>query len=189
MRLILIALLTGLFFVQPAVAQSSDNPLDTRIFKNGWWVGGGAGWSDLDADDVTLDDDSFGFNVGLGYQFLNYFGVNVRYRNLGEFSDSLSPGNSSDVDVDVDGWSAGLSAGYPLTKRIAPVIGIGYFDFDFDADSGVEDNDSQGVYVSAGIATQIGRIVVQPNLVWYELDDYDLIGAEVNFFWKIESGN
>lgn len=188
MRLILIALLAGLLFVQPSAAQNSTDPLDTRIFKNGWWVGGGVGWSDLDADDISLDDDSFGFNVGIGYQFMNYFGVNVRYRNLGEFSDEINPG-SGNVDVDIDGWSAGLSAGYPLTKRVAPVIGIGYYDFDFDADSGIEDNDSQGLYVSAGVASQIGRIVVQPNLIWYDVDDYDLLGAEVNFFWKFEAGN
>lgn len=188
MRLILIAMLASLFFSQSAVAQSSNDPLDTRIFKNGWWVGGGVGWSDVDADDVILDDDSVGFNVGLGYQFLNYFGVNVRYRNLGEFSDSINPGSSS-VDVDIDGWTGGLTAGYPISKRIAPVIGLGYYDFDFDADSGIEDNDSQGLYVSAGIATQIGRIVVQPNFIWYDVDDYDLLGAEINFFWKFETGN
>lgn len=189
MRLILTSVLACLFVSPLAVAQDSDDPLDTRIFKNGWWVGGGVGWSAIDADDVELDDDSIGFNVGIGYQFLNYFGVNVRYRDLGEYSDSINPGNSSDVDVDVDGWSAGLTAGYPLSKRIAPVIGIGYYDFDFDADSGIEDNDSQGLYVSAGIASQIGRVVIQPNLIWYDVDDYDLVGAEVNVFWKFEAGN
>ena len=89
MRLILIAVLGGLLFANGAAAQDSQNPLDTRIFKNGWWVGGGVGWSAIDADDITLDDDDFGFNVGLGYQFLNYFGVNVRYRDLGEFSDTI----------------------------------------------------------------------------------------------------
>ncbi|UCG71893.1 MAG: outer membrane beta-barrel protein [Chromatiales bacterium] len=188
MRLILIAVLGGLLLANSAAAQSSQNPLDTRIFKNGWWVGGGVGWSDLDADDITLDDDDFGFNVGIGYQFLNYFGANVRYRNLGEFSDQINPG-SGDVDVDVDGWSAGLSAGYPITQRIAPVIGLGYYDFDFDAGSGIEDNDSQGIYVSGGIATQIGRVVIQPNLIWYDVDDYDLYGVEVNVFWKFEAGN
>jgi opacity protein-like surface antigen len=193
MRLILIAALAGMSFATPAMAQSpgdesSDNPLDTRIFRNGWWVGGGVGWSDLDADDITLDDDSAGFNIGLGYQFLNYFGVNVRYRNLGEFSDDIN-NTGQDIDVDVEGWTAGLSAGYPLTKRIAPVIGLGYYDFDFDADTGIEDNDSQGLYVSAGIASEIGRIVIQPNLIWYDVDDYDLLSAEINFFWKFETNN
>lgn len=188
MRLILIAVLGGLFFAQTAAAQSSTNPLDTRIFKNGWWVGGGASWSTIDADDISLDDDDFGFNVGLGYQFLNYFGVNVRYRYLGEFSDEINPG-SGDTDVEVDGWSGGITAGYPITQRIAPVIGLGYYDFDFDANSGIEDNDSQGIYVSAGVATQIGRIVIQPNLVWYDVDDYDLATVEVNVFWKFETGN
>lgn len=188
MRLVLIVMLGGLLFANSVAAQDSQNPLDTRIFKNGWWVGGGVGWSAVDADDITLDDDDFGFNVGIGYQFLNYFGVNVRYRNLGEFSDSINPG-MSDVDVDVDGWSAGLTAGYPLTKRIAPVIGLGYYDFDFSASNNIKDNDSQGIYVSGGIASQIGRIVIQPNLIWYDVDDYDLYGVEVNVFWKFEAGN
>ena len=30
------------FIAQPALAQSSSNPLDTRIFKNGLWFGAGS---------------------------------------------------------------------------------------------------------------------------------------------------
>lgn len=187
MRLILIALFGGFFFAQSAIAQSSDNPLDTRIFKNGWWVGGGAGWSDLDADDINLSDDSFGFNLGVGYQFMNYFGVNARYRYLGEFTDQINPGQNTDVKV--DGWTAGLSAGYPLTGRIAPIIGVGYYDYDFDANNNISDSDSQGLYISGGIASEIGRVVIAPTLIWYDMEDYDLWGAEVNVFWKFETGN
>ena len=165
MRLILIALIGGMFLGNSAMAQSSSDPLDTRIFKNGWWVGGGGGWSNLDADDISFDDDAFGFNLAVGYQFLNYFGVNARYRNLGEFTDQLLTVNGTgNVDVEIDGWSTGVTAGYPLTKRIAPVIGVGYYDFDFDANNGVSDNDSQGAYISGGIASQIGRVIIQPNL-------------------------
>jgi opacity protein-like surface antigen len=187
MRLILIAVAAGFLCAQGASAQDSSDPLDTRIFKNGWWVGGGVSWSDLDADDINLSDNDFGFNLAVGYQFLNYFGLNARYRYLGEFTDTINPPNSTDVTI--DGYTIGATAGYPISKRIAPVIGIGYYDFDFDANSGVNDNDSQGVYISGGIATQIGRIVIQPNLVWYDVDDYDLTTVEVNFFWKFESGN
>jgi len=188
MRLILISILACLFFLQPATAQDSSDPLDTRIFRNGWWLGGGASWSTIDANDITLDDDDFGFNVGVGYQFLNYFGVNARYRDLGEFSDQINPG-TGDTDVNVDGWSAGLTAGYPITQRIAPVIGLGYYDFKFDGSNGISSNDSQGIYVSGGVATQIGRIVIQPNLIWYDVDDYDLATVELNLFWKFEAGN
>ena len=67
MRLILIALTAGLFFGNSALAQSSSDPLDTRIFKNGWWVGAGVGYTDLDADDIDFDDDDFGgFGGGFG---------------------------------------------------------------------------------------------------------------------------
>jgi opacity protein-like surface antigen len=187
MRLILIAAIGGLLLAQTVAAQSSSDPLDTRIFKNGWWVGAGVSWSDLDANDITLDDDDVGYNLAVGYQFLNYFGVNARYRYLGEFTDKINPPDSADVQV--DGYTLGASAGYPITQRIAPVIGVGYYDFDFDANSSIDNNDSQGVYVSGGIATQIGRIVIQPNLIWYDVDDYDLTTVEVNFFWKFESGN
>jgi hypothetical protein len=187
MRLILIAVLGGLLFAQGAAAQSSSDPLDTRIFKNGWWVGGGVSWTAVDADDITLDDDDVGFNVGVGYQFLNYFGVNARYRYLGEFTDNINPGSSTDVEV--DGYTLGVTAGYPLTQRIAPVLGVGYFDFDFDANTGIDDNDSQGLYISGGVASQIGRVVIQPNLIWYDVDDYELTTVEINFFWKFEAGN
>jgi len=190
MRLILIALIAGLFFGNSALAQSSNDPLDTRIFKNGWWVGAGVGYTDLDANDIDFSDDDFGFNLAVGYQFLNYFGVNARYRYLGEFTDTLTgPNGTGNTDVEVDGFTVGVTAGYPVTQRIAPVIGVGYFDFDFDANNGINDNDSQGLYVSGGIATQIGRLVIQPNLIWYDVDDYDLYGAEINFFWKFETGN
>jgi hypothetical protein len=67
---------------QIGLAQSSSDPLETAIFKNGIWLGGGASWSDIDSSLGSLNyvDDSFGYNLGIGYQFLNYFGVVAKWK-------------------------------------------------------------------------------------------------------------
>lgn len=178
------------FIAQPAMAQSSDNPLDTRIFKNGLWFGAGGSWASLDPDGSGLDDDDdFGYSATVGWQFLNYFGVNARYKYLGEFSVGSS---GSNVDIEVDGFTLGLNAGYPITGRIAILGGAGYYDFDLEADisgSPNQNDDENGLYLSFGGATQIGRFIIQPEVVWYDVDEADLWSLEVNFFWKTEIGN
>lgn len=172
-----------------ATAQSSDNPLDTRIFRNGLWVGGGVSWSDLDSSSGSnsFADDSVGYNLGVGYQFLNYFGVVARWRDLGEFEDTIA---GQRTKVDVDGYTLGVAAGYPVTRRIAVNAGVGWYDFDFDDDLAASGgNDDNGAYLSAGISSAIGRIVVQPTFVIYDTDLADLWTAELNFYWKFEIGN
>ncbi|UCG71309.1 MAG: outer membrane beta-barrel protein [Chromatiales bacterium] len=194
-------LLVALAFVaQPAFSQSADNPLDTRIFKNGLWFGAGGNWSFVDPDfSGADDDDDIGFSATVGWQFANYFGVNARYKDLGEFSVSDVPG--VDVDVEVDGFTVGLNAGYPITGRIAVIGGLGYYTFDTEYDVSVsgpavppgfsisETDDEDGLYASIGGATQIGRIIISPEFVWYDTDDADLYSFEINFFWKTEIGN
>ena len=163
---------------------NSSDPLDTRIYKNGLWFGAGVNWTDVDPDGGD-DDNAFGGNVRVGWQFLNYFGVNAAYKNLGGY-DFGGPGGVGD-NADVYGFTVGANAGYPITQRVGIIGGIGYFDFDIDGIGG--DSDENGLYVSGGVATQIGRIIIQPELVWYDADDADVYGFEVNFFWKTEIGN
>lgn len=169
-------------FSQAAFAQSSTDPLDTRVFKNGLWIGGGGSWTNGEIDGTTFEDDSFGYNIALGYQFANYFGVNAKYKDLGEFEDQGGK-------LDVDGYTVGFSAGYPITGRVAVTGGIGYYDFSADLSGTSLSGDEDGLYLSAGLASEIGRIVINPSLIWYDASDVDLYGAELNFFWKFELGN
>lgn len=176
------------FAAQPAFAQSSNDPLETRIFKNGLWFGAGGIWSDLDPDiSGADDDDDIGFSGTIGWQFANYFGVNARYKDLGEFS------IGSGADIEVDGFTVGANAGYPITGRIAIIGGAGYYDFDTELSgssvSGNFSDDDNGLYLSVGGATQIGRFIISPEFVWYDTDDADLYSLELNFFWKTEIGN
>lgn len=172
-----------------ALAQSSSDPLETAIFKNGLWLGGGASWSDIDSSSGSLsyDDDSFGYNLAIGYQFLNYFGVAAKWKDLGGFEDTTA---GTSVDVDVDGYTIGFGAGYPITRRVAVNAGIGYYDFDFEDNvAGSAGNDDSGVYLSAGVSSSIGNIVVQPTFVIYNTDLADLWSLELNAYWKFELGN
>jgi opacity protein-like surface antigen len=174
---------------QIGLAQSSSDPLETAIFKNGIWLGGGASWSDIDSSSGSLNyvDDSFGYNLGIGYQFLNYFGVVAKWKDLSEFEDTVA---GTSVDIDVDGYTLGLGAGYPINKRIAVNAGIGFYDFDFDDNlSGSSGEDDSGAYLSASVSSAIGNIVVQPTFVIYDTDLADLWSLELNFYWKFELGN
>ena len=189
MRIKILSATALLLTAQFALAQSSVDPLDTRIFKNGLWLGGGVGWTDLESESAgsQISDNSFGYNLGVGYQFLNYFGVSARWRDLGEFTDSVA---GQSVTVDVDGYTLGVSAGYPITERIAVNAGLGYFDFDFDDSlAGSGGNEDSGGYFSAGLSSEIGNIVVQPMVVVYDTDLADLWTLELNFYWKLELGN
>jgi hypothetical protein len=75
-----------------------------------------------------------------------------------------------------------------LTDRIAVNAGIGYYDFDYNT-PGSSSTDDNGAYISAGLSSEIIRIVVQPNLVIYDTDLADLWSVELNSYWKIKLGN
>jgi opacity protein-like surface antigen len=183
MKKYLFAVLCAAVMTQSAFAQSSNNPLQTRINKNGIWLGAGATWSDMDDSNVngqTFDDESFGYNLSVGYQFLNHFGVNASWYDPGEFKDK---GNK----IDVDGYALDFSAGYPISGRIALTGLIGYYDFSGDTNfAGSQDQD--GVRLGIGFASEVGRIVFRPRFVWYDAD-VNLYSLELNFAWKIELGN
>jgi hypothetical protein len=185
------------FIAQPAMAQNAESGLDARIFKNGLWFGGGAIYSNVDPDFSGADDDSdFGFSATVGWQFLNYFGINARYKDLNADDFSVSDVPGTDVTLEVDGFTVGANAGYPITGRIAVIGGLGYYSFDTEYDvSGAivgsfnENDDEDGLYASIGGATQIGRFIISPEFVWYDTDDADLYSLELNFYWKTEIGN
>jgi hypothetical protein len=182
MKKFLVAGLCAALLSQTAFAQSSNDPLDTRIFKNGIWLGGGGVWTNADGQSGTnLDDDAFGFDLSVGYQFLNYFGVNATYYDLGEFKDN-------GIKIDTDGYALDFAAGYPLTGRIAITGIVGYYDFSGDISGFPGDADDDGLRLGVGLASEIGRVVVRPRVVWYD-SDADLWSLELNFAWKIEIGN
>jgi opacity protein-like surface antigen len=169
-----------LFFASATFAQ---DPLDARVFQDGLWLGGGVNWSNLDISGGG-DDDAWGYNLGVGWQFLRYFGVSAKWKDLGEFKDGPAK-------ADVDGFTLGLGAGYPVTPRIAIHGGLGYYDFDVKASvSGspsVSDGDD-GLYLSAGVSSQVGRVIIQPMFVWYDTSDADLYSIELNAYWKFGFG-
>ena len=163
-------------------AQSASDPLDTRIFRNGLWLGAGAIWSNADIDTPKVDDEAFGYNVSIGYQFLNYFGVEARWNDLGEFKEGAAK-------VDVDGWNLDFIGGYPITQRIGISGRIGYYDFDGKVTGGGK-ADQDGLKLGIGLGSQVGNIIIRPQIAWYDTDSgVDLWALELNFAYKFEMGN
>ena len=111
----------------------------------------------------------------------------AKWKDLGEFKDTVA---GTSVDIDVDGYTLGVGAGYPITRRIAVNAGLGFYDFDFNNNiSATSADDDSGAYLSASVSSAIGNIVVQPTFVVYDTDLADLWSAELNFYWKFEMGN
>jgi OOP family OmpA-OmpF porin/outer membrane immunogenic protein len=85
----------------PALAQA-----DTGVYLDG-----AAGRTAV--DDQGLDDSDTAFRVGGGWRFLENFGAEVGYADLGKMSEDVAIGGAT-ASVSADGFYAGLSGKVPL---------------------------------------------------------------------------
>lgn len=76
----------------------------------GLYIDGAAGQTSV--DDAGINDNDTAFRAGVGYRFLENFGAELGYLDLGKVEESLGGGNS--ISVSSDGFYAGVAGKIPL---------------------------------------------------------------------------
>lgn len=77
----------------------------------GLYVDGAVGQASV--DDEGIDDNDTAFRLGVGYRFLENFGAEIGYLDLGEVSEEVAIGGAT-ASVEADGFYAGVSGRIPL---------------------------------------------------------------------------
>jgi opacity protein-like surface antigen len=171
--------------------------------ENHWYVGGGLGRADVDADfdnadlggtpiDLDIDDDSTAWRLFAGYRFNRYVGVEGGYINFDEFDTSASAaGQTAELEAEADGYTLALTGAIPLGERFAITGRAGYLFWDADAKIRVngatlESDDESGsdVFFGAGLEFSVNdRFALRGVYDVYSLDDVDVdyIGLEAEF--------
>lgn len=116
-----------------------------QAIEPGWYVGGSVGQTDVKDDDcpdgASCDDDDIAWKAFGGYQFNQYWGLEVGYLDLGEY-DAKGPG--TDATFEADGFSYMATAGYPITDKFSILTRFGGYRWDADLDSSIGSGSNSG---------------------------------------------
>lgn len=173
---------TGLLVAwQPAVA-------DSGLFISGA-VNYGQVDDDFDLDDIddvddlkaAFDDNSTGFNAGIGWRFNNWLSVDAAYWDFGDFK-SDSYGNGRKAEIETTAITAGAMASVPLwILDVYARAGVAFWDA--DADIRDADDDGEDLYYGAGVALNVfSSIDLYLEVVRFDLQtDLDTASLGVRF--------
>jgi OOP family OmpA-OmpF porin/outer membrane immunogenic protein len=79
----------------------------------GLYIDGAAGQASV--DDQGFDDNDTSFRIGAGWRFLENFGAEIGYQDLGKVEEDVVGGNAS---LEADGLYAGVSGKIPLHEGV-----------------------------------------------------------------------
>lgn len=143
--------------------------------------------------DIQLDADSPAWSASGGYQFNRYFGARVGYVDFQTFDDLLDDGGlvgTADVELDLEGWQAGLDAWVPVADWISLAAHAGYMDWRSNlkvGDFGLEEKDSGAdPFFGGGMELHFGsHIGMDVSYTRFDVDgsdvDYAALGARIRF--------
>lgn len=81
------------------------------LADTGWYIDGAVGQASV--DDQGIDDQDTAFRGGVGWRFLENFGAEVGYQDLGKVGEEVAIGGAT-ASVSTDGFYAGVSGKIPL---------------------------------------------------------------------------
>ncbi len=180
-----IALVVALFGV-PGLAMA-----DTGLY-----VDGAIGQASV--DDGGIDDNDTALRLGVGWRFLENFGAEVGYADLGEVGEEAAIGGAT-ASIEVDGFYAGVSGRIPLYEGNAGFFvgaraGIYFWDATGRVRSGattvrLDDSDNDFYFGINGGYDFNEQFAVNLNYDRYQIGDGDAdldygvwsVGGEVRF--------
>lgn len=178
-------LLCALAVLAPARIWAAEGDLPYRT--SGWYLGAGAGYSDLEleAPPVRVSGGDFAYRIFTGYRFPRGFlpfGLNLAleaaWADLGEATEDV-PGSS--LALSIDGLEGYLVGYFPMTRRIEffGKAGVYVWDADFSADGLTQDKkDGTDLALGIGFAIQTGgQLGMQFELQGYDALDGALLAA------------
>jgi len=115
---------------------------------NGFYVEGGIGYYQLDIGQIDFGDSwdagATAYKLGVGYNFLKYFGVEV------EWIDGGSPEDLG-VSVDLTGWNASAIGRWPVTDQFNVFAKLGAIMWNADLRGFGEHDSTDGTDFSWGL--------------------------------------
>lgn len=95
----------------------------TSVASAGAYIGATVGQADYDTSGF---DDPTSYSLLAGYNFNQYFGVEVAYLDLGDSDDDIAPVWT----IAVDGFSASLVGKYPVTESVDVFAKAGFYSWE-----------------------------------------------------------
>lgn len=136
---------------------------------------------DFDDLKAAFDDNSVGFNAGVGWRFNNWLAVDAGYWDFGDFeSDSFGDGRKAEIETTA--ITAGAIVSVPLW--ILDVYGrAGVAFWDTDADISAADDDGEDLYFGVGAALNVfSSIDLYLEVVRFDLQtDLDTASLGIRF--------
>ncbi len=86
------------------------------LAHQGLYVDGAVGRASV--DDLGIDDNDTGFRIGAGWRFVENFGAEIGFVDLGKLEDDVAIGGLTN-SVESDGMYIGVSGRLPLTDEAA----------------------------------------------------------------------
>lgn len=178
-------LLCTLALLAPPGVWAAEGDLPYRT--SGWYLGAGAGYSDLElkAPPVSVSGGDFAYRIFTGYRFPQAFlplGLNLAleaaWADLGEASED-APG--SKLALAIDGFEGYVVGYFPLTRRIEffGKAGAYLWDAEFAANGATQDKkDGTDLALGIGFAYQTGgQLGLQLELQGYDVLDGALLAT------------
>lgn len=81
------------------------------IADTGLYIDGGIGQASV--DDEGIDDNDTAFRIGAGWRFVENFGAEIGYQDLGEVEEEVAIGGAT-ASIEADGFYAGVAGRIPL---------------------------------------------------------------------------
>lgn len=81
------------------------------LADNGLYVDGAIGQASV--DDNGIDDNDTAFRLGVGWRFVENFGAEIGYQDLGEVGEEVAIGGAT-AEIEADGFYAGVAGRIPL---------------------------------------------------------------------------
>jgi len=131
----------------------------------GFYLGGAFGKAYLDENigGVSIDTDSSIFRFFGGYEFTQYFGVEIGYLDLGTFKDTIDIGGTLvPVSVSADGFTLAGVGTVPLSERFSLQGRLGFYFHDGNTEAGgiTENNPSESnPFVGVALAYSLNEKV------------------------------
>ncbi|HXV75858.1 MAG TPA: porin family protein [Candidatus Polarisedimenticolaceae bacterium] len=146
-------------------------------YLGGSWLSTSA---EFDTAVENFDTDESGWKVFAGFDAERFFGVEVSYRDMGDFSEVHG---LDSLDADIDAWEASLRGLLPLGRVLQLFAKFGYANVSFDGDvatgsivSADVDADGWDLIYGVGIDLNLGeRFGLRAE--WEEFDVEDSLNS------------
>lgn len=149
----------------------------------------GAGKVTIEADDVDLKGNGWGWEVFAGYEFNRYVAVEASYIDAGDVNDHIEEGITAAADT--HGYSASVLGTLPVNDVFSVYARAGYLKWKADERLRVDgetvlqyDVDGSDPIFGVGLSTLVDGAFLRLEYRMADLDDTDLSMIGASIVWR-----